>query len=64
MRVRIHRGAEQIGGSSVEVEANGSRIIIDLGLPRIRRQIAAHVWLHRQVIQKPRESGGDIKGLQ
>jgi ribonuclease J len=33
MRVRIHRGAEQIGGSSVEVEANGSRIIIDLGLP-------------------------------
>jgi ribonuclease J len=33
MRVRIHRGAEQIGGSCVEVEANGSRIIIDLGLP-------------------------------
>jgi ribonuclease J len=33
MRVCIHRGAEQIGGSSVEVEDEGSRIIIDLGLP-------------------------------
>lgn len=33
MRVCIHRGAEQIGGSSVEVEDEGSRIILDLGLP-------------------------------
>lgn len=33
MRVCIHRGAEQIGGSAVEVEDEGSRIIIDLGLP-------------------------------
>jgi ribonuclease J len=33
MRVCIHRGAEQIGGSAVEVEDEGSRIIVDLGLP-------------------------------
>jgi hypothetical protein len=33
MRVCIHRAAEQIGGSSVEVEDEGSRIILDLGLP-------------------------------
>jgi ribonuclease J len=33
MRVCIHRGAEQIGGSCVEIEAKGSRIVIDLGLP-------------------------------
>jgi ribonuclease J len=33
MRICIHRGAEQIGGSCVEIEAEGSRIVIDLGLP-------------------------------
>ena len=33
MRVCIHRGAEQIGGSCVEAEASGSRIVIDVGLP-------------------------------
>ena len=33
MRVCIHRGSRQIGGSCVEVEKNGQRILIDLGLP-------------------------------
>jgi ribonuclease J len=33
MRVCIHRGTKQIGGTCVEVEASGSRIIVDLGLP-------------------------------
>lgn len=33
MRVCIHRGSKQIGGSCVEVESSGSRLIIDLGLP-------------------------------
>jgi len=33
MRVCIHRGSKQIGGSCVEVEARGRRILIDLGLP-------------------------------
>lgn len=33
MRVCIHRGTKQIGGTCVEIEASGSRIIIDLGLP-------------------------------
>ena len=32
MRICIQRGAEQIGGSCVEIEAEGSRIVIDLGL--------------------------------
>lgn len=33
MRVCIHRGSRQIGGSCVEVEAEGRRLILDLGLP-------------------------------
>ena len=33
MRVCIHRGSHQIGGSCVEVEQDGKRILIDLGLP-------------------------------
>jgi ribonuclease J len=33
MRVRIHRGASEIGGSCVEVEHGGSRIVLDVGKP-------------------------------
>ena len=33
MRVRIHRGAHEIGGSCVEVEAQGRRIVLDVGRP-------------------------------
>ena len=33
MRACIHRGSKQIGGSCVEVESQGQRLIIDLGLP-------------------------------
>ena len=34
MNSRIHRGAAEIGGSRVEVEAAGQRILIDAGMPR------------------------------
>lgn len=33
MRVCIHRGSKQIGGSCVEVESDGQRILLDFGLP-------------------------------
>src|SRR6267378_3515024 len=32
-RGRIHRGSQQIGGTCVELEAGGERILLDLGLP-------------------------------
>ena len=32
-RGRIHRGTQQIGGTCVELEASGARILLDLGLP-------------------------------
>ncbi|WCL48884.1 MBL fold metallo-hydrolase [Leptospira sp. GIMC2001] len=33
MKIRIHRGANEIGGNCIEVESNGERIILDIGLP-------------------------------
>ena len=33
MRLRIHRGTREIGGTCIELESGGSRILLDLGLP-------------------------------
>ena len=33
MKINIHRGAKEIGGSCVELESQGQRLILDLGLP-------------------------------
>ena len=33
MRLRIHRGAHEIGGSCVELQAEGCSILLDIGLP-------------------------------
>ncbi len=33
LKARIHRGARQVGGSCVELEAGGQRLVLDLGLP-------------------------------
>ena len=32
-RGRVHRGTQQIGGTCIELEAAGERILLDLGLP-------------------------------
>ena len=31
MKIKIHKGAQQIGGNIVEISTNSSRIIIDFG---------------------------------
>ena len=33
MRIRIHRGTQEIGGTCIEVEAGGKRLALDVGLP-------------------------------
>ncbi len=33
MRACIHRGAREVGGNCVELEHEGSRIVLDLGMP-------------------------------
>ena len=32
-RVCVHRGTQQIGGTCIELESAGARILLDLGLP-------------------------------
>ena len=33
MKVCIHRGTKEIGGTCVEIESHGKRIVLDVGLP-------------------------------
>lgn len=33
MNARIHRGAAQVGGTCIELEASGHRLLLDLGMP-------------------------------
>lgn len=33
MRICIHRGAQEIGGTCVEIESQGKRLVLDVGLP-------------------------------
>jgi len=33
MRCRIHRGCHEIGGNCIEIESDGKRIVLDIGLP-------------------------------
>jgi ribonuclease J len=33
MRVCIHRGTHEIGGTCIEIEAQHKRIVLDIGLP-------------------------------
>ena len=33
MRARIHRGTREIGGTAIELEHDGARLLLDLGLP-------------------------------
>ena len=33
MRVRVHRGSHEVGGSCVEVEHAGFRLVLDVGKP-------------------------------
>lgn len=49
MRVRIHRGAHEIGGNCIELEAQGQRIVLDLGRPLDAR--------HDEAVNLPSISG-------
>ena len=35
MRIRVHRGAHEVGGNCVEFESVGHSILLDLGLPLV-----------------------------
>lgn len=42
MKVCIHRGAQQIGGSLVEIESAGQRLVLDAGLPLDSDGVPSH----------------------
>ena len=49
MQARIHRGANEVGGSCIEIEAHGERLVLDLGRP---------LWANRdEVVPLPSVSG-------
>lgn len=37
MNLTIHRGTHEIGGSCVEIESRGSRIVVDIGMPLVNK---------------------------
>ena len=41
MKLCIHRGAREIGGTCVELESSGQRILLDLGLPLNAKDVAS-----------------------
>jgi ribonuclease J len=41
MKLCIHRGTREIGGTCVELESSGQRILLDLGLPLNAKDVAA-----------------------
>ena len=43
MRVCIHRGTREVGGTCIEIESQGQRIVLDLGLPLDGIDSAAHL---------------------
>jgi ribonuclease J len=41
VRLRIHRGTREIGGTCIELESGGFRILLDLGLPLDAKDLAS-----------------------
>lgn len=37
MKIKIHRGTQEVGGSCVELQSGDTRIVVDLGLPLVER---------------------------
>ncbi|KSV16600.1 lactamase [Dehalococcoides mccartyi] len=46
MRITVHRGTHEIGGSCVEVVSNSrqSRIILDFGMPLVNHDLSPFMW--------------------
>jgi ribonuclease J len=60
LKICIHRGAHQIGGSCVELEAQGKRLVIDLGLPLDAEANSPDLLPKVMGLQEP---AGDLLGV-
>ena len=36
MKIKVHRGLKEIGGSCIEVTQNNTRIVLDFGMPLVK----------------------------
>ena len=61
MRVRIHRGTQEIGGTCIELEASGRRIALDVGLPLDAGEDGHEALLPR--VSGFREPDDSLKGI-
>ena len=52
MRVCIHRGTKEIGGTCIELEAQGQRLVLDVGLP-LNVSASDEVPLPRSAVSQP-----------
>jgi len=62
-QIIIHRGAHTIGGSCIEINSNGYRIILDVGMPLMERDGAE---IASDKLENPSIENGilpDVKGL-
>lgn len=57
MRLTIHRGAHEIGGTCIELESKGSRILLDFGMPLIGQDQSS--FKSGQI--KSRSQGGPVE---
>ncbi len=55
MKICIHRGAKEIGGSCIEIESQGKRIVLDIGL-RLMQSIQTNSHCIRKSFDSPDES--------
>ena len=62
-QITIHRGAHTIGGSCIEVNSNGCRILLDVGMPLMEKGGAE---IAPDKLENPSIDNGilpDVKGL-
>ena len=62
MRLIIHRGTHEIGGSAVEVRTNSgsTRIILDLGMPLVTPDYSPFEWRHYRNLRVEQLIDGQI----
>ena len=53
MKLRVHRGTRQTGGTCIELESAGSRVLLDLGLPLNSPNVASAALPKVPGLQEP-----------
>ena len=60
MKLQVHRGTRQIGGTSIELESAGSRVLLDFGLPLDSPDVASAALPTVPGLQEPDAKQGSV----